>query len=590
MRNFIKYTFASFLGVFLALLLLILVGVGIVSAVLSTKPDEVKLKPHTVLQLDLSTPITDRTVDSPFETMSLTAMDFNGTLGLFDILENLKKAENDPNIEGVLIKLDLVSPGISTIVEIRDAILKFKESGKFVIAYGDYYTQAGYYLATAADKIYLNPEGVFEFKGMRSEVMFYTGALEKLGVEVQVLRYGKFKAAVEPFLQKEMSAANKEQTRTYLNAIWSHILEGISSERNINTEKLNELADNLIVRSPKSALENGFVDGLFYMDQLHDELNSLTSRDKNSKIQMIGMKKYINVPSSNKKDYTSDRIAVIFATGTIGMNQESSSSIGGHPMAKTIREARKDKKVKAIVLRINSGGGSAMASDIMWREVMLTKKVKPIIASMGDYAASGGYYMAMGCDTIVAQPTTVTGSIGIFGILFNAQELLNNKLGLTFDGVASHKYANSPSLTREMSDAEKMMIQNSVNRGYESFTSKAAQGRNMRIEDLKAIASGRVWTGTQAKANGLVDVLGGLDDAIKIAAKKVNLKDGSYRVNYSPKAKSDFQKIIEDISGDKEDATIKAYLGDLAPYANEIKNLQKMDRLQARMPFIMTVK
>jgi protease-4 len=281
--------------------------------------------------------------------MSLTAMDFNGTLGLFDILENLKKAENDPNIEGVLIKLDLVSPGISTIVEIRDAILKFKESGKFVIAYGDYYTQAGYYLATAADKIYLNPEGVFEFKGMRSEVMFYTGALEKLGVEVQVLRYGKFKAAVEPFLQKEMSAANKEQTRTYLNAIWSHILEGISSERNINTEKLNELADNLIVRSPKSALENGFVDGLFYMDQLHDELNSLTSRDKNSKIQMIGMKKYINVPSSNKKDYTSDRIAVIFATGTIGMNQESSSSIGGHPMAKTIREARKDKKVNYLL-------------------------------------------------------------------------------------------------------------------------------------------------------------------------------------------------------------------------------------------------
>ena len=209
---------------------------------------------------------------------------------------------------------------------------------------------------------------------------------------------------------------------------------------------------------------------------------------------------------------------------------------------------------------------------------------------MGDYAASGGYYMAMGCDTIVAQPTTVTGSIGIFGILFNAQELLNNKLGLTFDGVVSHKYANSPSLTREMSDAEKMMIQNSVNRGYESFTSKAAKGRNMSIEDLKAIASGRVWTGTQAKANGLVDVLGGLDDAIKIAAKKVDLKDGSYRVNYSPKAKSNFQKIIDDISGDKEDAIIKAYLGDLAPYANEIKNLQKMDRLQARMPFIMTVK
>ena len=586
MKNFLKFTFASFLGVFLALILLILIGVGIFSAVLSTKPDELKLKPNTILQLDMSTPITDRTIDSPFETMSLTTMDLTGTLGLYDILENLKKAESDPNIEGLLIKLDLVSPGISTIVEIRDAILKFKESGKFVIAYGDYYTQAGYYLATAADKIYLNPSGVIEFRGLRSEVMFYTGALEKLGVEVQVLKYGKFKAAVEPFLQKEMSDANKEQTQTYLDAIWGHMLEGISSGRKIDIEKLNELADNMLVRSPKSAMENGFVDGLFYLDQLHDELNRLTDREESSKIQMVGMKKYINVPFSNKKDYTSDRVAVIFATGTIGLNQESSSSIGGHPTAKTIREARKDKKIKAIVLRVNSPGGNAVSSEIIRREVELAAKEKPVIISMGDYAASGGYMIAIPGQKILASPTTLTGSIGVFGLLPNLEKLVEDKIGLTFDGVQTNEMAGLGSIFRPLTPEERKVMQKGIDDFYASFTSQVANGRDMDLEEVYEIAEGRVWSGSDAIKNGLVDEIGGLSKAIEIAAEAADLEN--YRVRQLPYLKDPLQEILEQFTG--RSISAQTIMEQELPALKDIRETLQGGRIQARMPYTIMIK
>ena len=533
----------------------------------------------------MSTPITDRTIDSPFENMSLTTMGFNGTLGLFDIIENLKKAENDPNIEGVLIKLDLVSPGISTIVEIREAILKFRESGKFVIAYGDYYTQAGYYLATAADKIYLNPEGVIEFRGLRSEVMFYTGALEKLGVEVQVLRYGKFKAAVEPFLQKEMSDANKEQTLSYLDAIWSHILEGISSGRNIDKEKLNELADNMLVRSPKSALENGFVDGLFYMDQLHDELNNLTGKDKNAKIQIVGMKKYINVPSSEKKDYTSDRVAVIFATGTIGLNQESSSSIGGHPMAKTIREARKDKKVKAIVLRVNSPGGNAVSSEIIRREVELAAQEKPVIISRGDYAASGGYMIAIPGQKILASPTTLTGSIGVFGLLPNLEKLVEDKIGLSFDGVQTNDMAGLGSIFRPLTPEERKIMQKGIDDFYTSFTSQVAKGRDMDLEEVYEIAEGRVWSGSDALKNGLVDEIGGLSKAIELAAEAAGIDN--YRVRQLPYMKDPIQEILEQFTG--RSISAQTIMEQELPALKDIRETLQGGRVQARMPYTIMI-
>jgi protease-4 len=581
MKNFLKYTFASFLGVFLALILLILIGMGIVSALLSSSPEEVKLKEKTILQMDLSTPITDRTINSPFEVMSFTTMELTGTLGLYDILRNLEKAADDPNISGVLIQTDIITPGISTLVEIREALLKFRESGKFVVAYGDFYTQAGYFLASAADKVFINPEGFIEFKGLRSEVMFYTGALEKLGVEVQVLRYGKFKAAVEPFMQKEMSDANKEQTMTYLSSIWDYMLDGISSGRHIETDQLNELADNMTVRSPESALENGFVDGLKYYDELQDELRELSGLAADAKIPSVSMKKYIHVQPSEKKEYTTDRIAVIFATGTIGMNQESAMMIGGHPMAKTIREARKDKRVKAIVLRVNSPGGNAISSEVIRREVQLAASEKPLIVSMGDYAASGGYMISIPGSKILASPTTLTGSIGVFGLLPNFENLLENKLGLTFDGVQTNDMSGIGSINRPLTDEERDVLQEGINTFYETFTREVAEGREIDIEKVLDIAEGRVWSGADAIGIGLVDELGGLSRAIELAAEEAGLDN--YRVRELPYLKDPLEEILQQLTG--KSASARAMLESEIPAVRDIREIMQGSRIQARLPY-----
>jgi protease-4 len=589
MLQFFKYVLATVIGLLLFVILSFFLLIGIGSAISASSDGETNVKENSVLKIDMNQVVNETAPESdPFEEIFANGP---GRVGLIQIKESIANAKLDPNIKGIYLNMEYPMAGFATLEEIRNALIDFKSAGKFIYTYGEVMTEQAIYLASVADKSYLNPAGGLEFNGLGAEIMFYKGMFDKIGVKPVVFRVGQYKSFVEPYIRTDMSEKNREQLTSYINNIADYMYTKIGESRGISKTEIDKILNEALIQTPQDAVKYKLLTNVGYEDEFQDALRSELDLKKDAKISYVSLGKYAKAEKYIEKGDRENRIAVIIGEGAIQSGESNQGeSIGSETIVNELRKARKDKTVKAIVLRINSGGGSALASDVMWREVMLTKKVKPIIASMGDYAASGGYYMAMGCDTIVAQPTTVTGSIGIFGILFNAQELLNNKLGLTFDGVVSHKYANSPSLTREMSDAEKMMIQNSVNRGYESFTSKAAKGRNMSIEDLKAIASGRVWTGTQAKANGLVDVLGGLDDAIKIAAKKVDLKDGSYRVNYSPKAKSNFQKIIDDISGDKEDAIIKAYLGDLAPYANEIKNLQKMDRLQARMPFIMTVK
>jgi protease IV len=353
---------------------------------------------------------------------------------------------------------------------------------------------------------------------------------------------------------------------------------------------MDNILNNALIQEPADAVKYKLITNVGYWDEFDTALHKAVDLKDDKKIEYVGLNKYLKADKVVKEGSNSNRIAVIVGEGDIVSGEGNGENIGSEKIVKELQKARKDSKIKAIVLRINSGGGSALASDVMWREVELTKKVKPVIASMGDYAASGGYFMAMGCDTIVAQPTTLTGSIGIFGVIFNAEKLMNEKLGVTFDGVVSHKYANSPSATRTMNDAEKNMIQNSVNKGYENFTSKAAQGRHMSIEKLKSLAGGRVWTGTQAKANGLVDILGGIDDAIAVAAKKAKLKEGDYRVKYLPIKKSSFETIMEKFGNDQEEAKLKAYLGDFAPYAKQLKNLQNLDKIQARMPFDVVIK
>jgi protease-4 len=379
-----------------------------------------------------------------------------------------------------------------------------------------------------------------------------------------------------------MSEASKEQVSSYLNGISNYFYSQIAEARGMSMEKTNEILNMPKIHTPEDAVKFGLITQTGYFDQFEDLLREKLELKEGKSITYVELKKYLKAKKYIKEGDRNNRVAVIIGQGDIVSGKSDGSNIASDSWIEELRKAVKDDKVKAIVLRINSGGGSAMASDIMWREIELAKKKKPVIASMGDYAASGGYYMAMGCDTIVANPTTITGSIGIFGMLFNAQELMNSKLGINFDGVKTHEYANFPSLTRDMSSVEKGMIQSNVESGYEKFTSKAASGRKMDLPQLKSIAGGRVWTGEQGKENGLVDVLGTLEDAIKIAAQKGNIDD--YRVVYYPKPKNQFELIMDRIENSSQ-VRFEEYFGDLAPEMRKVKQLMEMDKLQARMPF-----
>jgi protease IV len=485
--------------------------------------------------------------------------------------------------------------GLATLKEVREYLLDFKKSKKFIYSYGETMTEGGMYLCSVADKSYLTPNGGVDFNGLSAEYPFMKGLFEKIGVKPEIFKVGDYKSAIEPLILDKMSAFNREQTQSFLSDMASNFYGEIAQSRQIPMAELNDILNNALIQEPADAVKYKLITNVGYWDEFETALHKIlgVKEDKKTErrpIEYIGLNKYLKADKLVKEGNNSNRIAVIVGEGDIVSGNGDGENIGSDKIVKELQKARKDSKIKAIVLRINSGGGSALASDVMWREIELTKKVKPVIASMGDYAASGGYFMAMGCDTIVAQPTTLTGSIGIFGVIFNVERMMSDKLGITFDGVVSHKYANSPSATRTMNDAEKNMIQNSVNKGYENFTSKAAKGRHMSIEKLKSIASGRVWTGTQAKENGLVDVLGGIDVAINIAAKKAKLKEGDYRVKYLPIKKSSFETIMEKFGNDQEESKLKAYLGDFAPYAKQLKNLQSLDKIQARMPFEVIIK
>ncbi|MBT3244708.1 MAG: signal peptide peptidase SppA [Bacteroidetes bacterium] len=586
MKSFFKYLLASFLAFFLALIILFLIGLGSMSALISNKTDETKVKPNTILTLDLSVPITDRTIDDPFSFVNYTTYSMTGSLGIYDIFQNLKKAAVDPNIKGLLIKTSMITPGIASLEEIRQAIVKFKKSGKFVIAYGDFLTQSGYYLASVADKIYINPEGIIEFRGLRSDVMFYTDALEKLGIEVQVLRHGKFKSAVEPFMDTKMSDASKRQTKAYLDAIWGRMIEDIGDSRNISTPELNNLADKFAIRTPQSALKHQFVDGLFYTDQLNDELKKLTGIASSSKIRSVSMNQYIHAPETEKKEYTSDRIAIIYGTGSIGMQETGATSIGGHHLAKAFRSARNDNRIKAIVFRINSPGGNVLASDIIRREVELAAAKKPLIVSMGDLAASGGYWVSTPAKTILASPTTLTGSIGVFGLWPNLEGLVSDKLGLHFDGVQTNDMAGMGNMFRPLEPQERAIIQGQVENSYQKFIHLVAKDRNMKVEEVDQIGQGRVWSGKDAIDIGLIDGFGGLEEAIRLAAEAANLEE--YKIREMPQLKDPLNEILEQVLG--RSVSARRMLEAELPVIRDIRECLEGGSTQARLPFTYIIK
>jgi protease IV len=587
MRQFFKFMFASMLGVFLSIILTIFVLIGVITAIISSSDEKVSLEPNTVLHMNFSR-VVDRAADNPFENLSFSGFGGSKSIGLNDILNNLKKAETDDNIKGIFLDLSSLNAGAATVEEIRKKMIEFKaNSGKFIYAYGEYYPQDVYYLASVADSIFLNPQGVIDFKGMGAQVIFFKNTLDKLEIDAQIIRHGKFKSAVEPFMLDKMSESNRVQTSGFVNSIWNHLLDGISKSRNISFEDLNLIADELKVRKAEDAVEHKLADRLAYKDEVLELLKNQTEAESIKKIKMIEMSRYTKAPAK-KAVVSGDKIAVIYAVGSIEGGEGDNETIGSEGLSKAVRDARLDDKIKAIVLRVNSPGGSALASEVIWRELKLAKEKKPIIVSMGNLAASGGYYIACMADTIVASPSTITGSIGVFGVVWNMEQFLKNKVGVTVDTVKSNNYADLGALYRPLSTNERSIIQQSVEDVYDIFITRVAEGRGMTKEQVDEIGQGRVWSGADAKRIGLVDVFGGLETAIEIAANKAGLEN--YRIVNLPEQKDPFKKLLGSMSGEASAFILKNELGESYNYYKQIKSLMKQNGIQAKNEYEIILK
>ena len=578
MRTFFKFTLATIFGLFLFCILSVVILAVIGSASSSGDPD---VKDNSILKISLNKPFAERDREEPFGDLEIPGND-GGVIGLYDLKKAIRNAKDDSKIKGIYLDCGMGRIGYGTNEELRNTLLDFKKSGKFIYAYGEYYSESNYYLASLADSIYLNPEGLLEFNGLSSDVMFFKGMLDKLEVKPEIFRVGDFKSAVEPFFRESMSDANRLQYTSFLNSINGHVIAQVAASRKLPVEVVKVISDSMKVRNSEDAVRLGMISKAAYYDQVLATLKKKTGAEKDEDLHFISYSKYKKADDS-EKEVSGNKIAVIVAQGEISGGKGDDETIGSDKIAETLRKARNDKNVKAVVLRINSPGGSALASDVMWREIMLTKKVKPIIASMSDVAASGGYYMAMGCHKIVAQPTTITGSIGVFGLMFNAQDFFKNKLGISFDGVKTGTYSDIGNMTRPLTPGERQIIQSEVNKIYETFTSKAAEGRKMDVEALRKLAGGRVWSGTEAKQNGLVDELGGLEKAVELAAAQAKLgKD--YRLKLMPVQKNFLDQIMEQLGGQAKISVLKAELGDLYPVVKQMQKLKTMEGIQARLP------
>ncbi|MFO8021032.1 MAG: signal peptide peptidase SppA [Perlabentimonas sp.] len=584
MKDFFKYLLATIVGILVTGIISFFILLGVVGVIVSKSDKPVDVKDNSILLLKLDKEIIDRSSNNPMDDFDF--MNFKPTpkLGLNNILKAIKNAAQDPKIKGIYIENENIPAGAGTLEEIRNALIKFKESGKFIISYSNVYSQKSYYLASVSDKVLLNPEGMVEWVGLRSEIMFFKNAFKKLGVEPQVIRHGKFKAAVEPFLYEKMSPENREQIMTYTGSIWNHWIDGITDKRGLSADKLNELADNMTIRNAESTIEHGLIDSLVYKDEVIDMLKSLTDTKPKKDIRSVDIAQYAKVPAPRKKKgLIRDKIAVIYASGGIVMGESEVGNIGGEGFGRAIREARRDSSIKAIVLRVNSGGGSALASEIIWREMTLAKEVKPVIVSMGDVAASGGYYIAAPADVILANPTTITGSIGVFGMIPNIKEGLNNKLGITVDVAKTNKHSDFGSILRPLSAEEKSIIQMGIVDVYDTFIGHVADGRGITKEQVNEIGQGRVWSGINAKEIKLVDEFGGLERAIEIAAERAELEE--YRISELPKLKDPFEELMKELTG-----SVKARImqDELGPAFKHYKNMLEMVNNQgilARMPY-----
>jgi protease-4 len=589
MKNFLIYTLATITGIILASFLMFFIMIASLSMMVASGDKPVTVSDNSILVLKGGNPIPDRGDPNPFAGFDFFSMTVSSTPGLNDILNNLEKAAADPNIKGVLIENGLLPSGWATAEEIRNALEEFREkSGKFVIAYSDYLlNQEGYYLSSIADRIYINQASMVEFKGLSGEVMFYKKALEKLGIEVQVIRHGKFKGAVEPYILDKLSEENEAQIKDYVSSIWNHTVERMAESRNMTEEHLNLLADNLAGNIATGAFESKLVDGLLFRDQLIDTLKILSGLTTDDKISFVQMTRYTKVPDPGKVFSGKNKISVIYASGTIVMGKGNEYNIGGNNYADIIRKERLDTSVRAIVLRVNSPGGNAIASDIIWRELELASRAKPVVVSMGNYAASGGYYISAPGTKIYANPTTLSGSIGVFGLIPNAGKLMEQKLGINTQTVNTNRNSDFPSIYRPMNVYEKAAIQNSIEKVYSDFVSRVALGRKMTFAGVDSIGQGRVWTGRSAKKLGLVDEIGGLKDALKEAAVLAGLE--TYFLRELPAIEDPYLKILNQLSGEVKINLLRKELGESWRILNEVRELKDLSGIQARLPYFIEI-
>jgi len=586
--SFLKRVFSTVIGIFIFLIICFF-GILLLGLLFGSGTDDlVSVKSNSVLELKLDFPINDYAGKTKFAEYSFLNEDIKN--GLFNIIDAIKYAETDDKIKGISIDNNFINAGISQTKALRGALLKFKASGKFVVAYGDMYSQKDYYLSSVADTIYLNPVGIMEFKGLSTERLYFKDFQEKTGLKMEVIRLGKYKSAVEPYIANEMSDNNREQISVYLNSLWSEMKQDISKSRHISVDRLNIIADSLLARNPNMAKTSNLIDKIAYHDEYVNGMKHAIGIQSGKDLNSVNIADYAEYAATKlKSNYSKNKIAVIYAEGDIMYAEGEKGTVGHISINKSLQKVRNDDKVKAVVLRVNSPGGSALASELIWREIELTKKVKPVIVSMGDLAASGGYYIAANADKIIAEPTTITGSIGVFGMLPNGKDLADN-IGINAEQVVTNKNAVTYSFFEPLNDDQRGFIKEGVLDIYDLFTKRVADGRNLTREQVEAIAQGRVWTGADALNIGLVDKLGGLDLALEYAVEASGIED--YQIREFPVFEKDLEKILQDLGLVK---TKEAILSDELGEENykllkEVKRLSQKKGVQLLFPFSVEIK
>lgn len=587
--KFLGNVLAVIVGLFIFSILSVLVTFGMIAIIAASGEKEVTIKENSILHLNLNgRSLVERTSENEMD-LSFLGNPFGREFkaGLVNLKKAIGEAKTNDDIKGIYLNTGLIMARQANLLELREVLEDFKTSGKFIVAYDEAYTEGGYYLASVADELYLNPMGAIDFNGFSSEVIFLKGFFEKVGIKPEVFRVGEFKSAVEPFILDKMSPENRLQTQSFLDDINKNALKGIAKSKGMNLDSLTKINVQMLVRKPEDAVKYGLATALAYEDEIEGKLKAKLGIGEDDKISSINASE-LNSTVKSKNVTSKNRIAVIIAEGDI-VSGKADGAISSDKFAEEIRKARKDENIKAIILRVNSPGGSILASEVIWREMVEAKKAKPLYVSMGEVAASGGYYISAPADTIVAQPNTITGSIGIFGLWFNVEELLNDKLGVTTDVVSTGELSDFMNPTRQITEVERMIVQTNVEEGYETFIKRVAEGRKMNPDSVKAIASGRVWTGAQAKERGLVDVLGGLETTIEIAAGRIGAGD-DYRVVYYPEQKAWFESFLEDFGDNVRVGWIKAELGESYPMYQKVQKIKNYQGVQVRMPQEINIK